>query len=385
MLYSIERRLDETAGVTSGWDYMRLSLAIGVMLAHSVTIAGGKEAFLPINPYINKIFLSLLIPMFFCLSGFLVARSLNSVSLPVFVGLRFLRIFPALVVEVTLSALILGTILTKFDLLTYFTSGQFYEYFQNLIGIVKFQLPGVFHENPLPKIVNGSLWTVPFELQCYIALTLLAAIGIAKYWQAMLAALASMTAYNLWFDTAVQMKAIDGRMLVLYFLAGVTFYLMRKLIPLSIAIFIACVALSSWLFLSPLFYEFNFYYFAPIPVAYCTVYLGLLTPPKAPIIFSGDYSYGMYLYAFPIQQTVALALAGTGWLTWYYDFGISLIIVSCFAAFSWFAIERPILRLKKLLLGGHLDIREREFVKYPLPGKNFPGNSPEELADRASG
>ena len=69
---------------------------------------------------------------------------------------------------VTLSALFLGPLLTTFPLVSYFSDPLFIAYFGNIVGHVQFTLPGVFHNNPLPEVVNGNLWTLPPEFYCYL-------------------------------------------------------------------------------------------------------------------------------------------------------------------------------------------------------------------------
>jgi len=86
-------------------------------------------------------------------------------------------------------------------------------------------------------------------------------------------------------------------------------------------------------------------YFSPFFVAYIVAYIGLLNPRKLPVIFSGDYSYGIYLYAYPIQQAITMLLPGMR--IWYINFLITVPIVGLFAAFSWHCIEKRALRLKR--------------------------------------
>src|SRR5258708_3061988 len=110
---TIGRRILESTGNTSGFDYLRLILAFSVLGWHTIPLCYGKEfaAQVLAGPIGNLV--RLVLPMFFALSGFLVAASLErSSSLRVFLGLRGLRILPALTVEVLLSALILGPLLT---------------------------------------------------------------------------------------------------------------------------------------------------------------------------------------------------------------------------------------------------------------------------------
>jgi peptidoglycan/LPS O-acetylase OafA/YrhL len=97
-----------------------------------------------------------------------------------FLGLRAIRIFPALFVEVILSALILGPLVTTLPPQLYFSDPLFFNYLLNAIGDVHFLLPGVFADNPWPRVVNGQLWTIPYELYCYCAISIIALIGLKR-------------------------------------------------------------------------------------------------------------------------------------------------------------------------------------------------------------
>ena len=129
----------------------------------------------PLRPLLYSI-----VPAFFALSGFLVASSLERNKIPQFVTLRIMRIFPALVVEVFISALVIGPLLTTFTWRMYFSDHQFFTYFLNVIGYIHYRLPGVFINLPASGYVNLQLWTVPLELDCYLILTALVIIGVAK-------------------------------------------------------------------------------------------------------------------------------------------------------------------------------------------------------------
>jgi peptidoglycan/LPS O-acetylase OafA/YrhL len=82
-------------------------------------------------------------------------------------------------------------------------------------------------------------------------------------------------------------------------------------------------------------------YLAPLPIAYVTMFIGLQNPGKIRLIAAGDFSYGVYLYGFPIQQTVARLLPDHR--VWYIHFPASLTIAAMFAWLSWTMIESPIL------------------------------------------
>ena len=104
--------------------------------------------------------------MFFALSGFLVASSLERCkTLFTFLGLRAIRILPALAVEIFISALIIGPLFTTEPAKAYFAAPEFHDYFLNILGDIHYHLPGVFAANP-SDAVNGQLWTVPYEMIC---------------------------------------------------------------------------------------------------------------------------------------------------------------------------------------------------------------------------
>jgi peptidoglycan/LPS O-acetylase OafA/YrhL len=127
----------------------------------------------------SHIFFVLMVPAFFALIGFLVTGSALRLRATIpFLIFRLLRILPALLVEVTLSALILGAIFTTLPLSSYFHDPQFFRYFGNIVGWITFQLPGVFESNYV-SIVNVNLWTLLAELDCYLVTAALMITGLA--------------------------------------------------------------------------------------------------------------------------------------------------------------------------------------------------------------
>ncbi len=347
---SLDQKMTELPGFTSGFDYMRLFLAILVMFGHSFIISGNNVAHL-VMPYgLSSIRVYVILPVFFCLSGFLIAASLiRTPSLKIFMALRGLRILPALAMEIFLSALLLGPLLTTKPLIDYFFHTEFYQYFFNIFGYIHYNLPGLFIDNPVPRTVNGSLWTVPYEAECYILLAVLVLMGLIKRPKlfATLLAICSVIACIIAFlqsGEAIDFRATaNGRQLVLFFLSGVLLFFFRAQVPHSFGLFIACV-----IAVIAMIRSHEMIYLTLFPVAYVTAYLGLLRPKKIPVIFAGDYSYGIYLYAYPIQQSVQYLLPHAN--SWYANFLISLVLTAPFAAFSWHFVEKPALKLKNLLL-----------------------------------
>jgi peptidoglycan/LPS O-acetylase OafA/YrhL len=301
--------------------------------------------------------------MFFALSGFLVAGSLErNKTLISFLGLRLIRLIPALAVEITLSALILGPVLTDKNLEQYFTDSKFLSYFTNILGIINYQLPGVFSQNPYPNVVNSQLWTVPFELECYAILTIIASVGLFQSKRLLLGTVLTLQIvvglFVIIHPPPFEVFGL-GRLLIGPFLAGLTLYRCRNFIPWNGFIALGCACLLFVL----LRHSRAADYMISFPTAYLTVYLGLLNPKRNKIVLSGDYSYGIYLYGYPIQQ--AFATLGSWTHHWWLDVIVCLPIAAIFAAFSWRIIESPAQKLKKPLYAlEQAALKSKPFYRY---------------------
>ncbi|AOF83803.1 acyltransferase family protein [Methyloversatilis sp. RAC08] len=347
---TISERVQETGGRATGFDYMRLILAVLIIVWHSLATAYGTSVPKGIMESPVRAFIALILPMFFALSGFLVAGSLErSKTLFVFLGLRVIRIFPALSVEVLISAFIIGPFFTTYSLGEYFSSEIFLKYFFNIVGHIQYALPGVFESNPLPNIVNGQLWTVPYELQCYVALALIAGVGAVKRHYAFLCILLLLTVLAIvkyllanTGEISVANGAVPGTVLVLSFLAGVAIYIFKESIPWDGRLAFASAIVSLVLLSVPLGD-----FFSPLIIGYLTVYLGLMNPAKFFLLRGADYSYGIFLYGFAIQQAVSAIGAWTH--HWWVNVAIVLPCSLLIAALSWHFIEKPALGWRKYL------------------------------------
>lgn len=288
------------------------------------------------------------VPAFFALSGFLVTGSaLRTRVTSTFLAFRALRIFPALMVEVTLSALVLGACLTTLPLSAYFRDPQFFRYFGNIVGWITFELPGVFKGNPVPGLINVNLWTLPSEFDCYLITALLMISGLLyRRWVMTIALVAISVLFawmNLFTDFAVTPTTLPPFAITYYFFVGVVFYHWRDRMPINLPLVLVCGAIGYVLQSGH-----HTVFIAPFFVTYVTLSAGLMSVPKISLISSGDYSYGIYLYGFPITQAVVMlvpGMQGNGWGT----VGLSFLITCLFAAFSWHVIEKPMLNLKKRL------------------------------------
>ena len=348
---SIGSVLESSGGVGRGFDTLRVFLSVAILCWHSVNISYGVQAALPVLsiPPVNGVIMSLL-PIFFALSGFLVMGSaLRTMSLPVFLTSRVLRIVPALATEITLSAVLLGGMVTTLSAAKYYTNPGFFKYFGSLIGKIQYSLPGVFTTNPLSNVVNNSLWTLAPEILCYAYIALVIAAGLLGRrtllsFLIVIATAAAFTGDNFVFAAARLGDAARPHTLIVAFALGNLLFLWRHSIPFNRWLFLICLLAGGALASNPSLVT------AATPfLAYVTVYLGLLPLPRLPVLDRGDFSYGIYLYAMPVQQSFAFAFPRLR--HWYFNVAFALPVTIILAMLSWYAVEKPALRLRKTLSG----------------------------------
>jgi peptidoglycan/LPS O-acetylase OafA/YrhL len=194
-------------------------------------------------------------------------------------------------------------------------------------------------------VVNGQLWTVPWELVCYILLAALAISGTFRRRQWLLLSLVGLYVVQIGLEiirTNRNPWVVGGSSVVISFVAGLVLYRFRERIPWSGRLCIIMAVLSLLLFSVP-----HGLRFAAFPSAYVTVDLGLLNPSRNKIILSGDYSYGLYLYGFPIQQ--AIVAIGPNLHRWYLNLVLAVPCTLVVAVGSWWLVERPALGQRKKL------------------------------------
>ena len=345
----------------NNFDFMRFVAATLVVYSHSFPLQGnyGKEIF---ARWSGSQFSGgeLGVAIFFAMSGYLVTASQrNSANVLQFLSKRALRILPALAVVVLLTVFVLGPLLTTLSPSAYFRHPSTREYLWNSVLWVHFTLPGVFADVPYPDSVNGSLWTLPIEASMYLAVAALGFAGLLKrsWLPAGLVALVAMFAYiqshgslqqvNLWKIGQLKECIKFG----IYFFAGATLYLFDRNIPwrawIAIALLIGWIAAVG----TPLGVYFMF---AALP--YCTLYIARASfAPIADFGRYGDFSYGIYIYAFPIQQTL-VQLVGAAHISPLQLFFAALALSLACAFLSWHLVEKPALQLKRKLPAGAVGI-----------------------------
>ena len=162
---------DFTQVKNNNFNLIRMVAALSVLLAHSFALTGEST-----NKFAQVAGVSsgIAVDIFFITSGFLVTASLISrQSVSDFFWARFLRIYPALWVMLILTVFGLGVFFTSLSVHAYLSNSSTYNYFYKcgiLISGITFNLPGVFKFNPFKYAVNGSLWSLPYEVKCYMSL-----------------------------------------------------------------------------------------------------------------------------------------------------------------------------------------------------------------------
>jgi peptidoglycan/LPS O-acetylase OafA/YrhL len=339
---------------STGFDYLRIGLSCAICLWHAWWALTGQLAWHTElwSGWLNFIPKSF-VPLFFALSGFLVAGSLERNKLHHFITLRALRIIPALAFEIVISACIIGVIFTSLPLDAYLTSPEFRSYFLNVMGIIQYTLPGVFPHNPLPELMNPQLWTIPYELECYLAISVLAVLGLVWQGYRLGVVVAGMMALGTAYALYVALRLpdglftehagnISGRVLVVVFLAGVLLYRHRDRLPYSHALGVLSLLAMMVALRFP-----AFYYLSVLPVAYVAAWIGVMRPPAIPF---GDLSYGVFLFHFPMTQVV-VALGGAALGTWWLFGPVALVASALCAAVSWKLVEEPLLTKKRAIIG----------------------------------
>jgi peptidoglycan/LPS O-acetylase OafA/YrhL len=291
-------------------------------------------------------------PAFFFLSGLLVAQSLeDSSSRGNFLWKRFLRLYPAAVAAIVLTACLIGPIVTSLPLNNYFTHPLFFRYLQSSLLIrIWFQLPGVFDRSPLGASVNSSLWSLALEWKCYAGLFLVSFIRRKKSYTPLLFILLALLILADTFYGPVESAGKDlfGPRFVLYpysgltaqFILGVLAWQFRQKIIIQRWWPIA-ILLTAWTAARLGIFPYAYYLLLPATLLYAAVtaagLLRYLTPRP-------DLSYGLYVWAFPIEQLAINYLQPSSPNLLFLE---TLLLTIPLALFSWHAIESPALRLKR--------------------------------------
>ena len=346
-------RTADTSGLAehrgNNFDILRLFGAALVLYGHSFALVGASGP-----GFAGDGVQTIGVKIFFVVSGYLIIRSwLRDPNPWRYFVRRALRIWPAFLAVIALTMLVLGPLYTTLPLAEYFSSRTLWGYGRNAFFYITYSLPGVFAGNTYPGAVNGSFWTLPVELSMYVlvpgALALFGLFGRLR-----LPLLVATTLGLAAWDLIATHRGPLPDPVIIY---ASNFWFWLQLAPYFLAG--SCVALGRWeryldVYLGMLLLLFagmagrgqlgtEFLLMIGLPYAVLAFGLGdsrLLGRVTA----SGDYSYGLFLWGFVVQQALVATLGTPGGALG--NFVMSFVVAMALAILSWHALEKRALALK---------------------------------------
>lgn len=315
-------------------NFVRLLLAAAVIVSHSGVLGGfqpiANTKYGPIGGYA--------VYGFFAISGYLIAGSRMRLGLTHYLWHRIIRIMPAFWVCLLITAMVFAPIAAALEH-EHWSPVSALGYVGRNIALLMTQggIADTLQSAPNPITWNGSLWTLFWEFCCYLGAAALLSIPFARRRPVpVLAGLLALAGVVL----AVAPARLDFLRLGSFFLAGMLIYFLRDRLPVRAWIAAVCVVIFG------AFYVLGIApFFGQLPFAYLMFWLGATLPTR--IGSRNDISYGVYIYAWPVQQLVTIlgghALGHAGHAV------VSFIIVAGLAWLSWKCIEKPALRTKDLV------------------------------------
>ena len=328
---------DRLAGRDNALNFVRLVLAALVIVSHSWPLSGTGS-----DPSLGGTTLgTFAVGGFFVASGYLVAASRLRTSFRGFLWRRSLRIYPAFWCVLVVTAVVfapLSTLLAPGEL----SPRSAVSYISSNASLLIRQ-GGIFDtlgSAPYARAWNGSLWTLVYEFLAYLGCGVLVWLFRRHLVAGTVGVLLTTVALSKWTSTADSPFGefgAQGFFLFAFFAAGMLVFTVQDRVrptPLLIVGAALLTLLATW--------TGQFRYLAPIPIAILVLSLGALLPIRLGSV--NDISYGVYVYAFPIQQLLAVQ-GFSGRSPWLFALVATGLVVP-FAWASWRFIERPALRLK---------------------------------------
>ncbi len=341
---------ERTGDRNNNFKLIRFLASTLVIFGHSYALTGTQGE--PLFSF-GLSFGRIAVDVFFITSGFLVTGSFFArKKFLSFILARFLRIFPGLIVCILFCVFIVGLIYTDMPINLYLKNRSIYDFiFFNTALIYKpiqYFLPGVFGHNPYQFAVNGSLWTLPWEIKMYATLILIKALYFFRnkiineiLVKILIVSIAVVSTtfflfynYNEWGLPHHLLRFSS------MFFMGSSFWVLKEKIFFSLKIWLLII-----LILCCSTYEVKlFLIMYNLFISYFIVWLAY-GPRGFTLNFNlvGDYSYGLYIYAFPVQQSIAASVPGIGV---YKMFIMSFVITLILSMMSWHFVENKALHLK---------------------------------------
>lgn len=333
---------DLAQGRDNNFNLIRVLAATAVLVSHAWPLSLGAGTPEPLLAATGKALGTWAVEVFFILSGFLIAASFaRRPNARDFLAARALRLFPGLLVSLLVVALVMGPAVTTLTPAAYLADPGVAAFVLRNLTLVfpLYTLPGVFEANPYPS-VEGSIWTLVHEVICYMGVLAAGLLGAFRTPRRLLAALVLFAA--LWLAYELAGRGLHPRIdalhrLSLPFATGVLAFALRDRLPLAAAGIPLLAALAFLLRGTPLAapaataaLAYVLFWLAYVPRGWLLAYNRL-----------GDYSYGIYIYAFPLQ---GLAVWLWGPMTPAANILLALPMTLACAVLSWHLVEAPALR-----------------------------------------
>ena len=323
---------------------LRLILAVLVIVSHAWPLGG----FGPDPQWGDFTIGTWAVAGFFAISGWLIMGSRLDSSLRSYLWRRFLRIYPAFLVCLAVVGLAFAPLTAALSGGSYgWLDGARYLGANALLVIVEARVGGTPTGLPYDKSWNGSLWTLSYEVFCYVLVGLIVSFVARRWLRAVLTgALVGLTVAELAFGAGLSApQALHLlTMLAPFFFAGCLLFLFRDRIPRSVPVALLCCTACVGIALTGVNGVL-----AALPLGYLCVWFGMCLPLQ-PVGARNDLSYGVYIYAFPVQQMLALLGVHRAGVA---VFALAAVVATFpFAAVSWFAVERPVRRWRRLVTDG---------------------------------
>lgn len=328
----------------NNFDFIRFLAAMAVIYSHSFDLIGAKNLE-PLRVY-TKDYISigtLAVIVFFIISGFLITQSYDkSRSIKQYLLARCLRIFPALIVVTILTVFVFGPIVSTLTLNEYFRNVYTYSYLLNCFCLkLQYELPGVFENVPIKHLVNGALWSLPYEFLFYVLIIVLALIKSKKI---VLGTFFSIIIFIIIYFIGFQYFTNIVHYFF-YFLMGIVFYKYRNYITLKweyALVFLILLAITLGL---PMDKHIK-HILVGVLLSYIIFTFAFIQSSLNSFSKYGDFSYGSYIFGWIIQQTIINYIPS---ISQFLSFLIAGFITLCAAYISWHVIESKALKLKSIV------------------------------------
>lgn len=306
-----EKKLSESVGQKSeNLHLMRFVAALMVILSHAFIISTGTqkgEWFIELTN-VQLSMGNFAVAIFFLCGGYLISMSMEKSKTAVkYFEARIIRLIPPLFFVVFLL-IMAGGLFTTLPAAQYYTSAGTWKYLLNSVFLLVHNLPGVFENNPYLPTVNGALWTLPVEFLCYVLCFIAYKLGFMNKKRFLISVPLVIvgTIAMIWLSTRIPAVGEVIRPVLLFYI-GMGYWIYREQITLKLNYFgIAVIAFF-------LLFALNL---GNIAMLFCFPYIMMTLwfgfgQCSSKIGKLGNYSYGIYLWGFPVQQAVVYLWGNT--------------------------------------------------------------------------